>query len=669
MGSVKNKIIKLRKKILYHNYLYYKLDSPVISDEKYDFLMKNLQILEKKINLMFNINSPTQRVGFNIRNSDNIFFHLTPMLSLDNVFNMDDYLKFENKVKNFLNLVDKIELCCEFKIDGLALNLIYKKGKLIKAVTRGDGEKGEDVTSNAIKIKTIPLNLNGSNIPDLMEIRGEVFIKNSDFIKLNNESVIKKEKIFSNARNVASGSLRHNNSEIVIKRKLIFYAYGYNVIQGKDCISNHYDKLQNLKRWGLSIDSHTVLCNGVKEVLSYYHKIEKKRLLLDFNIDGIVVKINSIHFQKILGNTSRSPRWAIAFKFQSIKKVTKVLYVDFQVGRTGMITPVARLEPVEISGVQISNVSLYSKKEISRIGLSVGDYVTICRSGDVIPKIINIVTKNIDKTNNRISFPKVCPICMYEIIQKKKDGHFYCSGGFNCIAQRKKSLHHFFSKKALNVKGLGPKLINCLVDNNYIKNPADVFKLKINELILLNNISIKSAEKILKFINKARSVSLSKVIYGFGIHEVGLVTAMLLSKYFKYLHKIIDANVSDFLKIDGLGPVVAKNIFNFFHDQSNRKLFYSLLQELNIHTDKNYGMGSVSKNMLFFNKKIVITGVFHELNRIELIKKIESLGGIVVNSISKKVNLIIFGKNPGVKLIQAKNLGIESIHNIKFLLN
>lgn len=669
MKSCKNKVFKLRQKILYHNYLYHTLYAPVISDEKYDCLIRELQVLEEKYNLLVNTNSPTQRIGATIQSGYKSFFHLTPMLSLDNTFNINDYLKFEKKIKNILDIKDPIEICCELKIDGLALNLIYKEGKLINVVTRGDGKFGEDVTNNAIRMNTIPSVLKGDNIPYLIEIRGEAFIKNSDFVLLNQESGIKKEKLFSNPRNVAAGSLRHNRSSTIIKRKLMFYAYGYNVIKGKDEVSNHYDKLQILKKWGLFIDNHTILCTNIEEVSLFYHKIEKKRSLLDFNIDGIVLKINSIKFQKILGYSNRFPIWAIAIKFKSFEKITKVLRVDFQIGRTGIITPVARVKPVEISGVIISNVSLHSKNKIDKIGLSVGDDVTVCRSGDVIPKIINVVKLNTDTKRNNIVFPKNCPICMYKIIQKKKDGHFYCSGGFNCIGQRKKAFYHFFSKKALNVQGLGCKLIDILVDNNYVKNPVDFFQLKINELMKLDRVGMKSAKNILQSLDKSRSVVLSKVIYAFGIYGIGLTTAMLLSNYFKYLKKLIYVNKSDLFKIKGLGPTFSENIYNFFHDQKKIKFLSALEKELNIYPDGDRKFNIVNNNIFLSNKIIVITGVFNELSREKLIKRIENLGGQVVNSISKKVNLIIVGKSPGLKLKQAKNLRIEEIYNIDFLLH
>ena len=669
MKSIKNQIIELRKKILYHSYLYHTLDSPIISDSQYDILMTELQILEKKDNSLVSNNSPTQRVGFTVRSGVKSFFHLTPMLSLDNVFNIDDYLKFEKKIKNILSSVNRIELCCELKIDGLALNLIYENGKLIKAATRGDGVMGEDVTNNAVKIKSIPLILQDSNIPDLVEVRGEVFIKNSDFIELNNKAIMKKEKIFSNPRNAASGSLRQNNADMVVERKLNFYAYGYNLIKGNDSTNSHYNKLKNLKKWGFPINRHTVLCSNVKEVSAYYQSIQKKRLLLDFNIDGIVIKVNCVYSQKKLGNTSRSPRWAIAFKFKSEQYITRVLHVDFQVGRTGIITPVARLAPIEMSGVIISNVSLHSENEIKRIGLSIGDYVTICRSGDVIPKIINVAKLNSEVKKKEIVFPKLCPICMYTIIQKKKHGHFYCSGGFNCVKQCKKALHHFFSKKALNVDGLGVKLIDSLVDAGLVKNPADFFKLRINELTRLDNIGIQSAKNLLNSLNKAKSVVLSRFIYALGIHEVGSVTAVLLSNHFKSLDKIINANISDFLVLEGLGSIISENIFYFFHNKFNIKLIHDLLKELNIFSDGGNKIELGNHNAFLFNKKIVITGVFHEFSRVELIKKIESLGGKIVESISKKVDLIFLGVNPGVKLIQARKLGIEVVENINFLLN
>ncbi|WP_343192215.1 NAD-dependent DNA ligase LigA [Buchnera aphidicola] len=587
MKSTKDKIILLRKKIFYYAYLYYTLDAPLISDYEYDELMKQLQELEQKNkNLLIPIanSSPTNIVGSINHPELKTVTHLTSMLSLDNAFNREDYLKFEKKIYKLSGIINSIELCCELKIDGLALSLLYKQGKLKYAITRGDGKVGENVTVNAMTIKSIPLILNGENIPPVLEIRGEVFMKKYDFIKMNTYAKNYKDKLFSNSRNAAAGSLRQKDSTISAQRNLMFCAYGYNIVNGIEDSTTHLEKLNKIKNWGIPISNHTVLCNSSQEVFSYFNKIKHHRILLDFNIDGIVVKVNSIKIQNLLGNSSRYPRWAIAFKFKSIEKVTKLLNVDFQVGRTGVITPIARLKPIEISGVKISNVSLYNKNEIKKIGLCIGDYVTVSRVGDVIPKIINVISSShISRSNSKkIIFPKDCPICHSLIIQKSKLGNSYCSGGFKCLAQCQQSLNHFFSKKGFNIKGLGPKMINKLIDFDYISTPVDVFRLKIKQLIILKDVGLHSANNLLKEIDRSRHIKLNQLIYALGIVGIGEVTAKLLSMYFNDIHRIMEVQLWDLKKISGIGPILANNIIMFFNDKRNNKFIKCLLNHIHI---------------------------------------------------------------------------------------
>ncbi|WP_343377715.1 NAD-dependent DNA ligase LigA [Buchnera aphidicola (Formosaphis micheliae)] len=587
MKSTKDKIILLRKKIFYYAYLYYTLDAPLISDYEYDELMKQLQELEQKNkNLLIPIanSSPTNIVGSINHPELKTVTHLTSMLSLDNAFNREDYLKFEKKIYKLSGIINSIELCCELKIDGLALSLLYKQGKLKYAITRGDGKVGENVTVNAMTIKSIPLILNGENIPPVLEIRGEVFMKKYDFIKMNTYAKNYKDKLFSNSRNAAAGSLRQKDSTISAQRNLMFCAYGYNIVNGIEDSTTHLEKLNKIKNWGIPISNHTVLCNSSQEVFSYFNKIKHHRILLDFNIDGIVVKVNSIKIQNLLGNSSRYPRWAIAFKFKSIEKVTKLLNVDFQVGRTGIITPIARLKPIEISGVKISNVSLYNKNEIKKIGLCIGDYVTVSRVGDVIPKIINVISSShISRSNSKkIIFPKDCPICHSLIIQKSKLGNSYCSGGFKCLAQRQQSLNHFFSKKGFNIKGLGPKMINKLIDFDYISTPVDVFCLKIKQLIILKDVGLHSANNLLKEIDRSRHIKLNQLIYALGIVGIGEVTAKLLSMYFNDIHRIMEVQLWNLKKISGIGPILANNIVMFFNDKRNNKFIKCLLNHIHI---------------------------------------------------------------------------------------
>ncbi|HMI76809.1 MAG TPA: NAD-dependent DNA ligase LigA [Buchnera sp. (in: enterobacteria)] len=667
MKSIKNKILQLRKELSYHEYLYHTLNVPVISDSQYDILMTKLKFLESKYQHLITLDSPTQKIGSIIRSDLQPVYHITPMLSLDNIFDIDSYLIFEKKIQKYFKNISTMQFCCELKIDGLALSLLYKYGKLVYAATRGNGTIGENVTKNALTIKSLPLCLNKVNLPKILEVRGEVFMKNNDFKKLNHRSLIKGEKLFSNPRNAASGSLRHNDVQITKTRNLMFYAYGCNIIQGINNLYSHFDSLQKLEQWGFPISKHTLVCKNSKEVLFFYNKIQNIRNTLDFNIDGIVIKVDNLNIQKKIGYISKSPRWAVAFKFPAKQKITEILHVDFQVGRTGRITPVARLKPINISGVRITNVSLHSNKEIKRIGLHIGDLVTICRSGDVIPKVINIIKSYHAQPLTDIIFPKHCPVCKYNIIQKKNNGHAYCSGGFHCSAQRKKSMLHFFSKKGLNVYGLGPKTINNLIDDHFIKTPADIFTLDLKMLKQLKDMGHQSAINLLQSLHKAKIVTLYRFIYALGIHDVGEMTARLLSKYFLSLQKIMDTDILTLSSLPGIGNIIAVNILSFIKEKTNRKLIFNLSNTLNIYTSYNQKTSFKNSACMLLNKKIVLTGTLDGISRNTIIKKIKSLGGIVVNYISKTVDLIFIGKNPGIKLIKAKNLGIK-IYNIEYFL-
>jgi DNA ligase (NAD+) len=471
MKSVKKKIDELREKILKYDYFYHSLDQPIISDAEYDYLLNQLYSLELKNKEFITSDSTTQRVGSNLIEKFKKVVHFSPMLSLENTFDINGFLEFENRIKKNFDKSQLINFCCELKIDGIAVSLIYEKGILVRAATRGDGYIGENITDNIKTIKSIPLELKGTSIPRRLEVRGEVFMLKSDFLELNKTLFLDKKKCFSNPRNAAAGSLRQINPKVTAKRKLIFFCHGYGFFEGIECLRSHYQRLIHFSTWGLPINQEMLICKNHVEVFNFYKKIEGKRCFFNFDIDGIVIKIDSVELQKKLGSNNKFPRWAIAFKFPSKEKVTKLRDVKFQVGRTGIITPVAYFDPVCISGVTIKKASLYNKNTIEKLNLHIDDFISICRSGDVIPKIVSVIKKKDFENQKKIIFPLFCPVCNSRLMENKEDKIIRCHAGLTCNAQKKKALHHFFSKNALNIPGLGPKIINELIKKKLLRIP------------------------------------------------------------------------------------------------------------------------------------------------------------------------------------------------------
>ncbi|AYN24438.1 NAD-dependent DNA ligase LigA [Buchnera aphidicola] len=663
MKLVKKQIDKLRKKILKYDYFYHSLDQPIISDAEYDYLLNQLYNLELKNKEFITSDSPTQRVGSNLIEKFKKIVHFSPMLSLENTFDIDGFLEFENRIKKFFDKNQSINFCCELKFDGIAVSLIYEKGILVRAATRGDGYIGENITNNIQTIKSVPLELKGLSIPKRLEVRGEVFMLKSDFLSLNKEFYISKKKCFSNPRNAAAGSLRQINSKITAKRKLIFICHGCGLFEGMEHFKSHYKRLIQLSKWGLPVNQEMLICSNHVEIFNFYKKIQEQRHFFNFDVDGIVVKIDSIELQKKIGSNNKFPRWAIAFKFTSREEITRLRDVKFQVGRTGVITPVAYFDPICISGVIIRKASLYNKNSIEKLNLCINDFILIRRSGDVIPKVVSVIKKKSLENQKKVIFPVFCPVCNSKLMENKEDKIIRCHAGLTCNAQKKKALHHFFSKNALNISGLGPKIIDKLIEKKIVTNPIDFFYLTKFHLQKLEKIKEKKSLNIINAILKIKKTSLKRLIFALGIPLVGEVIAKKIAISFKTLDKIVNAKLLELESINGIGKVVANSIFNYFSIVSNRELINNLSKKIDFFESREHDV----KNKFFFNKRIVLTGKFISFSRSELSEILIESGAQLSNSVSKNTDLLIYGKKTGDrKIFKATELKIKMMSELEF---
>ncbi|QCI15764.1 NAD-dependent DNA ligase LigA [Buchnera aphidicola] len=667
MTSIKKKIDKLRKHILQYEYFYHVLNQSIVSDAEYDYLLNQLYNLELQHQELITSDSPTQKIGINLLNKFKKIKHFFPMLSLENTFDFNGYLNFEKRIKKF-SIIQEQSFCCELKFDGIAISIIYEEGILMRAGTRGDGYIGENITPNVKMIKSIPLKLKGSCIPKRLEVRGEVFMMKSDFLRLNEKSTINTNKIFSNPRNAAAGSLRHIDPKITAQRKLIFSCYScYILDETQKELNTHYLQLMQCIKWGLPVNEELIVCSSSQEVLNFYKKFEKIRSKLDFDIDGIVIKVNSISLQNQLGSNTKSPRWAIAFKFFSAERITKLNNVKFEVGRTGVITPVAYFDPVNISGVIIKKASLHNKNEIEKLNLHVNDSVIICRSGDVIPKLLSVIKATQSIHAKKIVFPKYCPICKTKLLENPEEKIVRCHAGLTCDAQKKKFLHHFFSKKSLNVNGLGPKIINQLITKNYVKNPIDFFYLKSSDLMKLKNINYKKSIRIINSINKCKKTTFKSFIYALGIPNVGETVSNKIACHFVKLDELIHADFFQLNNIEGIGRVISKNIVNYFSISSNYNMIIKLVQQVGIFWNESEVIVQ-HKSTYFLGKKVVLTGVFNSFSRQKLIFILTNLGAKILNNISRNTDFLIYGKKIGSKFYKAQELNIKIINEEKLKL-
>jgi len=653
---------KLRSEINDHNYRYHVLAFPTISDSLYDQLFQQLKDLEEKYPELVIPTSPTQRVGAEPLKSFVQVHHKIPMLSLDNVFNEEELLAFDDRVRQRLKIDKPVSYACEPKLDGVAISLIYENGILTQAATRGDGSTGEDVTQNVKTIEAIPLQLRGSNFPELLEVRGEVYMPNAGFEQLNKDAEKKGEKIFVNPRNATSGSLRQLDSQITAKRPLAFYAYLAGVFKKGKLPDLHSEIMSRFKSWGIPTPPDAEVVTGIKGCLSYYKNIEKKRETLPYGIDGVVYKVDSLELQRKLGFVSRAPRWAIAHKFPAQEKMTKVKDIEFQVGRTGAVTPVARLEPVFVGGVTVSNATLHNFDELYRKDIRIGDTVVIRRAGDVIPEVVGPVLSERPKHTKIVKIPKCCPVCHAEVVKADDEAVARCMGGLYCHAQLRETIKHFASRRAMDIDGLGDKLVGLFLTEKIVNDITSLYQLNKKHLAALPRLGEKSAQNLLDAIENSKKTTLSRFLYALGIREVGEATARALARHFKNIEPLMKADVETLQNIPDIGPVVAAHIVGFFHQQHNVELI-DKLQRLGIHWPKE----KVAKALPFEGKTFVLTGSLNTMTRDEAKEQLEALGARASGSVSKNTDFVILGDNPGSKYKKAKELGVKIIDEQQFL--
>lgn len=658
LEKAKNDVAALRKQLNEYNYQYYVLDDPSVPDAQYDRDMQALITLEQEFPELKSANSPSQKVGGAALSAFEQVTHEVPMLSLDNAFDDASLLAFEKRLKDRLKDTASLTFSCEPKLDGLAVSILYENGELVRAATRGDGQVGENITANVRTISNIPLSLRGEQWPKRVEVRGEVFMPKDGFEKLNESQRGKGAKVFANPRNAAAGSLRQLDSKITAKRPLMFYAYSLGVVQPDsfELPNSHNERLNKLASWGLPLCPDISTANGGSGCLEYYNLILNKRDALPYDIDGVVFKVDDIAIQNRLGFVARAPRWAIAQKFPAQEEVTTLIDVEFQVGRTGAITPVARLEPVFVGGVTVSNATLHNQDEIERLGVKVGDTVVIRRAGDVIPQVVSVVKANRTGRETEINFPQQCPVCDSNVEKLEDEAVARCTGGLICAAQRKQALKHFASRKAFDIDGLGDKLVDQLVDADLVHTPADFFTLSLSSLIGLERMAEKSATKLLDSLETSKKTTLAKFLYALGIREVGEATAANLAMHFTTLDAIQTATLEALIEVQDVGNVVAEHIFNFFNESHNTDVINALL-EVGIHWP------AVEKreeaNLPLKGQTCVITGTLSEMGRSDAKARLQVLGAKVAGSVSKNTDFLVAGEKAGSKLTKAQELDVD----------
>lgn len=663
--SLQQQIDTLRQDLRRYEYEYHVLDNPTIPDAEYDRLFHQLKALEAAHPELITADSPTQRVGAKPLSGFAQIRHEIPMLSLDNAFSDEEFYAFVKRIEDrLIRLPDPLTFCCEPKLDGLAVSILYVNGVLTQAATRGDGTTGEDITVNIRTIRNIPLQLLMDNPPARLEVRGEVFMPHAGFERLNQQALEKGEKTFANPRNAAAGSLRQLDPKITSKRPLVLNAYGIGIAEGVDLPNTHYDRLQWLKSIGIPVNPEIRLCNGTNEVLDFYRDIQNKRSALGYDIDGTVLKINDIALQEKLGFISKAPRWAIAYKFPAQEELTRLNDVEFQVGRTGAITPVAKLEPVFVAGVTVSNATLHNGDEIERLDIAIGDTVVIRRAGDVIPQIIGVLHDRRPADARPIIFPKTCPVCDSAIVRIEGEAVARCTGGLFCAAQRKEALKHFVSRKAMDIDGVGGKLIEQLVDRELVHTPADLFKLDLTTLTRLERMGTKSAENALASLEKAKNTTLARFIFALGIREVGEATALNLANHFKTLEALQNADLEALQQVPDVGEVVANRILAFWHEPHNVAVVNDLIAQ-GVHWE-TVETKEVTENR-FKGKTVVLTGTLTQMGRNEAKALLQDMGAKVSGSVSAKTDFVIAGDAAGSKLTKAQELGVTVLTEEEFL--
>ncbi|MFL2531053.1 MAG: NAD-dependent DNA ligase LigA [Porticoccaceae bacterium] len=648
---------RLKSELNQHNHAYYVLDDPSIPDSHYDRLMAELQAIEQQYSQLRTSDSPSQRVGGMALDSFSQVRHEVPMLSLDNAFSDAEMIDFDRRIKDRINLdsSQKLTYACEPKLDGVAVSLIYQKGLLIRGATRGDGSIGEDITANVRTIKSIPLSLHGDIFPELLEVRGEIYMPRDGFNHFNKKALESGDKPFVNPRNAAAGSLRQLDSKITATRPLEMCAYSVGQYQGDQKPDSHFAMLNMLSTLGFKINQHIKQVEGIEALEDYYQQLAQLRDKLDYDIDGIVYKVNDFKLQQRLGFVAKAPRWAIARKFPAQEEMTRLLDVEFQVGRTGAVTPVARLEPVFVGGVTVGNATLHNADEINRLGVCVGDTVIVRRAGDVIPQIVKAVVEKRPEGAQPILFPERCPVCQSSVKRVEGEAVARCTGGLFCGAQTKEAIKHYASRKAMDIDGLGDKLVDALVDNELIYSVADLYELKLEKLINLERMAQKSAENLLNSIETSKQTTLPKFLFSLGIREVGEATAQTLANNFGTLDKVIEASVEQLLEVEDVGPVVARHIVDFFRNPDN----LSIVEAIRNSGVQWKDIDQTAQSLPLKGQTWVLTGTLETMSRAEAKDRLQQFGAKVSGSVSAKTHAVVAGPGAGSKLNKAQSLDIQ----------
>jgi len=666
--EITQQVLALRDTINQHNHAYYVLDDPQLPDKEYDKLVRALEALEAQHPELVSPDSPTQRVGATPLTTFNSVQHVIPMLSLSNAFDAQEVADFEQRIEEKL-ATTTVEFAVEPKLDGLAISLRYEDGVLVQAATRGDGRSGEDVTQNVRTIAAIPLRLLGDDYPKVLEVRGEIFMSKTGFNALNQQQRAKGEKTFANPRNAAAGSLRQLDAKITAKRPLRFYAYAVGEVTGTPLASHHADMLRGLKKWGIPVTDLLDVVTGSQGCLDYYTKILAQRDHLDFDIDGVVYKVNQLSQQETMGFVSRAPRWAVAHKLPAQEALTTVNSIEIQVGRTGALTPVARLVAVEVGGVTVTNATLHNQDEITRKDIRAGDTVIVRRAGDVIPEVVRSVPEKRPDNAPVFVFPTQCPVCAAPVSQEEGEAVIRCSAGLSCAAQRKQALQHFASRRAMDISGLGEKIIDQVIDKQLVHTPAELYQLTQDQWANLERMGEKSAIKVMKALDKSKQTTLARFLYALGIREVGESTARSLANHFYTLAAIESASLEQLQKVDDVGEIVAKNVHHFFRQPTNQQVVQQL-RTLGIHWDETIPKPDDKEVMVstrFTDKTVVLTGTLTQLTRDEAKQHLLDMGAKVSSSISKKTDYLIAGDNAGSKLKKAESLGVETLDEQSFI--
>lgn len=662
--SAAARVRELRQQIDHHNYRYHVLDDPEVSDAEYDRLLRGLKALEEQYPDLITPDSPTQRVGATPVSELQEVVHAKPMLSLDNAFTEEDVVAFDRRVRERLENIERVEYAAEPKLDGLAVSFRYESGRLVQAATRGDGLRGEDVTHNVRTIKAVPTTLRGS-APKVLEVRGEVFMLIAGFKAMNQRALERGERTFVNPRNAAAGSIRQLDPRLAASRPFDVFFYGVGETDGWKLPARHSEALQQLREWGLKVSPLLQVVQGASGCLQYYRDIGAKRASLPYEIDGVVYKVDRFVQQRELGFVARAPRWAIAHKFPAHEENTVVKGVEFQVGRTGALTPVARLEPVFVGGVTVSNATLHNMDEVRRKDVRIGDTVVIRRAGDVIPEVVKVILERRPQPQPpMVELPASCPICGSAVERVEGEAVARCTGGLYCPAQRKEALRHFAGRRAVDIDGLGTKLIDQLVEGGLVRNPADLYELTVEELAGLDRMGEKSAENLAKALERSKKTTLPRFLYALGIRDVGEATAVALADCFGSLEALQEASEEQIQEAPDVGPVVAAHVHNFFQQQHNREVIAALVKHVRLQA---HGRKATSAQGTLTGKTFVLTGSLDSMSRDEASDRIAALGGKVSGSVSKKTSYVVAGAEAGSKLNKAQELGVTVLDEQQFL--